>query len=124
MGERSPRDHRIEAITGSLTEFTTQLRGINGVEAVAFLTAEQPSCPVTLSVQIVAPLGSDADSRARFKAVVAADGQLARRIASTIPGELQFIDSTGQELDTLQEQLTARWNEDPNLTLVDFVRFR
>lgn len=114
----------MDNVAPALIEFTDALLHNNPVQAVAFLSARQPNCPVTLSIQVILPLQPQNEtSDTALKAVIAAGGVFAKRTLNILPVELQPIDSAGQDLNVLQRQLQNRWAKDPDLELLAVLNF-
>lgn len=116
------RKKDVDHIVDGVSKFTKAMLDIPRVQAVAFLAARQPSCPTILSIQVVMQLQpEDEVSDAALGSVMEADGALAEHISEILPGELQFIDSTGTELSVLERNLRKQWAGDPDLSLLGFV---
>lgn len=121
---RRSRPDDIEPAVDAVTDFLRQMLRTSGVEAVAFLAVREPSCPITLSIEVFTQLErGNEKSTNTVGAVTTADAALANRLSSFLPSGLRFVNTARMDLAALKQRLTKRWADDPALNLLCFVTF-
>ncbi len=122
-GQIVPGMKDADVVSISVCEFMRTMFDIPQVEGLAFL-AEKEFPPTSLQIEVLMQLEpQDEVSDEAFKKVIDADGELAERMSHIMPGGVGVIDTSGENLDSLKENLKKEWADDPTLKLLGFVTF-
>ncbi len=123
LREFPPLDgERQQAISG-LVDFAIELYRIPRVDAVALLLAEDGIGPTTLVAEVFTPIQKNNEQyKSTFKAVLEADGRMARNVGKIFPGSLSFVNTLRLSVESLIEPVQQRWSRE-GLELVALLEF-
>lgn len=95
-----------------------------GIESVAAVAVDQGLAPTAFVSEVFMPfIPSSEGSMAAVRAVFAADGRLAERIAMVLPGTTQLINTAVPASDEADRDLAEGWSTQPTVRLLGVITF-